>query len=76
MYVTLKSINECKTPRKNIIDNRRRNEELILKYQKDEKSRYDFLKLISKHYAKLSLNKNCYQNNANTCFIFIIIISN
>jgi hypothetical protein len=52
VYITLKSINKCKTPRKNISDNRKRNEELILKYQKDEISRYEFVKLISNYYAK------------------------
>jgi hypothetical protein len=52
VYVTLKSINKCKTPRNNIIKNRKRNEELILKYHKNEISRYEFVKLISNHYAK------------------------
>jgi hypothetical protein len=32
-----------KSPRKNIIDNRKRNVELILKYQKDKISRYEFV---------------------------------
>jgi hypothetical protein len=52
VYVILKIINEYKTPRKNTNDKRKRNEELILKYQPNKISRYEFVFFLSKHYAK------------------------
>jgi len=50
-------MNECKKSSKNMVDNRKRNEELISKYQNDEINKLVFVKLISNHYAKLQMTK-------------------